>query len=130
MAAVDASIYEKFIVESSDKSKTVDISAGVVAFTYFENIFSPYLTARAIVTNTGGSVVGDDGKLQSVYNGLPLRGGERVLIKIASNSNNNTGYRDGSFIQYFVLGIACRLRVVLFLIVHGGRDTFLGYCAA
>ena len=91
MAAVDASIYEKFIVESADKSKTVDISAGVVAFTYFENIFSPYLTARAIVTNTGGSVVGDDGKLQSVYNGLPLRGGERVLIKIASNSNNNTG---------------------------------------
>ena len=91
MAAVDASIYEKFIVESADKSRTVDISAGVVAFTYFENIFSPYLTARAIVTNTGGSVVGDDGKLQSVYNGLPLRGGERVLIKIASNSNNNTG---------------------------------------
>ena len=91
MAAVAASIYEKFIVESADKSKTVDISAGVVAFTYFENIFSPYLTARAIVTNTGGSVVGDDGKLQSVYNGLPLRGGERVLIKIASNSNNNTG---------------------------------------
>ena len=91
MAPVDASIYEKFIVESADKSKTVDISAGVVAFTYFENIFSPYLTARAIVTNTGGSVVGDDGKLQSVYNGLPLSGGERVLIKIASNSNNNTG---------------------------------------
>ena len=91
MAATDKSIYEKFIIESADQSRTVDISAGVIAFTYFENIFSPYLTARVIVTNTGGSIKGKDGKLQSIYNGLPLRGGERVLIKIASNSNNNIG---------------------------------------
>jgi len=91
MAAIDKSIYEKFIIESADQSKTVDISSGVIAFTYFENIFSPYLTARVIVTNTGGSIKGKDGKLQSIYNGLPLRGGERVVIKVASNSNNNIG---------------------------------------
>ena len=91
MAAIDKSIYEKFIIESADKSKTVDISSGVISFTYFENIFSPYLTARVIVTNTGGSVVGDDGKLQSIYNGLPLRGGERVVIKVAGNSRVNRG---------------------------------------
>ena len=65
MAAIDKSIYEKFIIEAADQSKTVDISAGVIAFTYFENIFSPYLTARVIVANTGGSIMGDDGKLQS-----------------------------------------------------------------
>ena len=38
MAAIDKSIYEKFIIEAADQSKTVDISAGVIAFTYFENI--------------------------------------------------------------------------------------------
>ena len=91
MAAIDKSIYEKFIIESADQSRTVDISSGVIAFTYFENIFSPYLTARVIVTNTGGSIKGKDGRLQSIYNGLPLRGGERVVIKVASNSNNNIG---------------------------------------
>ena len=91
MAAIDKSIYEKFIIESADQSRTVDISSGVIAFTYFENIFSPYLTARVIVTNTGGSIKGKDGKLQSIYNGLPLRGGERVLIKVASNSSSNNG---------------------------------------
>ena len=91
MAAIDKSIYEKFTIESADQSRTVDISSGVIAFTYFENIFSPYLTARVIVTNTGGSIKGKDGKLQSIYNGLPLRGGERVVIKVASNSNNNIG---------------------------------------
>ena len=43
MAAIDKSIYEKFIVESADGTKSADISEGVIAFTYFENIFSPYL---------------------------------------------------------------------------------------
>ena len=83
MAAIDKSIYEKFIIESTNKGKTVDIKEGVIAFTYFENIFSPYLTARVIVTNTSGTIMGDDGTMQSIYNGLPLRGGERVQIKIA-----------------------------------------------
>ena len=91
MAAINKSIYEKFIIESADQSKTVDISTGVIAFTYFENIFSPYLTARVIVTNTGGSIQGKDGVLQSVYNGLPLRGGERLIIKVAGNSSINKG---------------------------------------
>ena len=83
MSAISKSIYEKFIIESADGSRNVDISAGVIAFTYFENIFSPTLTARAIVVNTGNTVRGEDGIMQTVYNGLPIRGGERVLIKIA-----------------------------------------------
>ena len=91
MSAISKSIYEKFIIESADGTRNVDISAGVVAFTYFENIFSPTLTARAIVVNTGNTVRGDDGVMQTVYNGLPIRGGERVLIKIAGNSNTNEG---------------------------------------
>ena len=89
MAAKDKSIYEKFIIESADGGKTADIKEGVVAFTYFENIFSPYLTARVIVVNTSGAIVGEDGNSQSIYNGLPLRGGERVQIKIAGNSKSN-----------------------------------------
>ena len=85
------SVYEKFIIESADRSKTADISEGVIAFTYFENIFSPYLTARVIVANTAGSIIGKDGKKETIYNGLPLRGGERVLIKISGNSGTNAG---------------------------------------
>ena len=89
--SVNKSIYEKFIIESADQERTADISAGVLAFTYFENIFSPFITAKVIVTNTGGTIKGKDGVLQSIYNGLPLRGGERVIIKIAGNSKVNKG---------------------------------------
>ena len=40
MSASSPSIYEKFIIESADGSKTVDIASGVVNFTYYENLFS------------------------------------------------------------------------------------------
>jgi hypothetical protein len=89
MSASSPSIYEKFIIESADGSKTVDIASGVVNFTYYENLFSPTLTAKAIVVNSGNTVKGDDGKQKSLYNGLPLRGGERVSVKIAGNSKIN-----------------------------------------
>ena len=41
------------------------------------------------MVNTGDSIRGEDGKMQSLYNGFPLRGGERVLLKIAGNSDVN-----------------------------------------
>ena len=91
MAAIDASIYEKFSIESTDGSKNVDISKGVITFAYYEDIFSPTITAKAIITNDGSTIEGPDGKLTSLYNGLPIRGGERVSIKIAGNSPDNPG---------------------------------------
>ena len=91
MAAIDASIYEDITIESGDGSRTVDLKLGVVVLRYFENLFSPTITVEITVTNTGGAVKGKDGSLQSVYSGLPLRGGERVFIKIAGNSNTNKG---------------------------------------
>ena len=43
-----------------------------------------------VVVNTGNTTKGDDGKITSLYNGFPLRGGEKVEIKIlAGNSADN-----------------------------------------
>tara|TARA_Y100001968_G_scaffold169755_1_gene155429 strand:- start:146 stop:1471 length:1326 start_codon:yes stop_codon:yes gene_type:complete len=91
MAAIDASTYEKFEIESADGSRTVDIKSGVVMFSYYEDILSPTITARAVVVNDGNTIEGPDGKMTSLYNGLPLRGGERVVVKIAGNSPDNPG---------------------------------------
>ena len=91
MAAIDKSIYEEIVIESADGSKTVDISRGALQVRYYEDIFSPNITASIIVVNTGDTVEGPDGKLTTIYNGLPLRGGERVVMKIAGNSDLNKG---------------------------------------
>ena len=91
MAAIDASILEVVTIEANDQSQDVDIRNGVISIDYYEDIFSPTVTAKILVYNTGDSIEGKDGKIQSIYNGLPLRGGERVSIKIAPNSKDNGG---------------------------------------
>ncbi len=79
--AIQKSIYEQLVIESNDQSKTVDIAQGAVSFDYYEDIFSPTITAKLRIVNVGTTV--DN---QSIYNGLPLRGGERVILKMAPNS--------------------------------------------
>ena len=91
MAAIDKSLYEQFEIEAVDGSKSADIKAGVVSFNYYEDVYSPMITAMVVVVNTGNVIEGDDGKMQSLYNGLPLRGGERMTIKVAGNSASNQG---------------------------------------
>jgi hypothetical protein len=95
--SVKKSIYEELILESNDQKRTVDIRTGTVSIDYYEDIFSPSITAKIQVGNTGDSIQAQDnegnatGSFQSIYNGLPLRGGERVSLKIAGNSNTNPG---------------------------------------
>ena len=85
------SIYEELIIESNDGVRTVDIRLGTASIDYYEDVFSPTITAKIVVASTGNAIKGKDGKLQSIYDGLPLRGGERVSIKIAGNSATNKG---------------------------------------
>ena len=78
MTAKSESILEVVTIEANDKSQDVDIRNGVMSIDYFEDIFSPTVTAKIVVYNTGDTIKGKDGKIQSLYNGLPLRGGETV----------------------------------------------------
>ena len=91
MAAIDKSIYEKIIIESADQSKTVDIAPGVVSIDYYEDIFSPTITVKLQVVNVGNAIKDENNKFQSIYNGLPLRGGERISLKVTGNTDHNPG---------------------------------------
>ena len=86
--SISKSIYEELVLESNDQKRTVDIKNGAIALEYFEDIFSPTITARVKVVNTGNTITSfkdQDGEKQSIYNGLPLRGGERLSMKVAGN---------------------------------------------
>jgi len=86
MPAVDSSQYEEILIESNDGTNSVDLRLGVISIDYYEDIFSPTITAKILITNTGDSVNG-----QSIYQGLPLRGGERVSMRIKGNVPTNSG---------------------------------------
>lgn len=89
------SVIEELLIESNDQKRTVDLTTGAVAIEYYEDIFSPTITAKIRIINTGNTVAAPDkdgnadGEKMSIYNGLPLRGGERVALKIAKNTNSN-----------------------------------------
>ena len=93
MPAISPCEYELITIEA-DQGVTIDLRLGVVSFQYFEDLFSPTITAKMVVISTSG-VVSDDKtkKIESLYNGLPIRGGERVAIKIKGNTNVNKGLR-------------------------------------
>ena len=75
------STYEKFDIISLDGSKTVPLKGGVVEFQYFEDLFSPVMTAKLTIVNTASPT---DPKQRGIYNDLPIRGGERVDIHITT----------------------------------------------
>tara|TARA_Y100000114_G_C11753146_1_gene325476 strand:- start:869 stop:2182 length:1314 start_codon:yes stop_codon:yes gene_type:complete len=92
MSASEASLYEEMILESNDRSKTVDLKLGTISFDYYENLFSPTITAKVRVFNTGDTVaVEGEKERQSIYNGLPLRGGERLSFKILDHGKTGKG---------------------------------------
>ena len=105
MSASEASSFEELTLESNDQERTVDLRTGVVSVDYYEDILSPTITAKVRVINTGDSISPKDpqdskktdGARQSIYNGLPLRGGERLVMKILDQgkANNNGKEKTG-----------------------------------
>ena len=70
MPASDASLYEELILESNDRSRSIDIKLGTISIDYYEDLFSPTITAQVRVVNTGDSIAKEGSKeRQSRCNG-------------------------------------------------------------
>ena len=91
MSAVSPSIFESIIIESADDpERQIDITLGVVSINYYESILNAAYSITMVVIDTPESIEDKQtGKPTTIYQGLPLRGGEKVYIKIASNCDNN-----------------------------------------
>jgi len=86
-------------------NRTIDLRTGVQSIDYYEDLFSPTITAKILVTTTG-SVIDNAG----VYLGLPLRGGERLSIKLQGNTDNNPGLDFSGNNSLYVSGITNVIR--------------------
>ena len=99
MSASSSATFEQLFLESNDQKRTADLKQGIVSIDYYEDIFSPNITAKVRVINTGDSISPKDpqddskvdGPKQSIYNGLPLRGGERLVMKILDQGKTFKG---------------------------------------
>ena len=101
MPAAQASLYEELILESNDRSRSIDIRLGTISIDYYEDLFSPTITAKIRVVNTGDSIAKEgSSERQSIYNGLPLRGGERLSMKILDQVKANNNGKEKSGLNY------------------------------
>jgi hypothetical protein len=80
------SFYEVLTIQSNRGNRQVDLRDGAILFEYYEDIFSPTVTAKLKVINIGNTI--GEKRRESLYNGLPLRGGERLFLKVLPNSDN------------------------------------------
>ena len=110
MGAINPAIYEEMEISAETTTgtpKTIDLKLGVVKFNYYEDLFSPCLTAQLLVVSAGGATQtdvkeGESGEtIENVYSGLPIRGGERVKIKIKPNTEKNVALEFDTPETYF-----------------------------
>ena len=110
MGAINPAIYQEMEISAETTTgvpKTIDLKLGVVKFNYYEDLFSPCLTAQLLVVSAGGATQtdvkeGESGEtIENVYSGLPIRGGERVKIKIKPNTEKNVALEFDTPETYF-----------------------------
>ena len=80
--------YRSITVQAAkDKGRRVELKGGVTSLSYYENLRSNHTTGSIDLVDTGNSIV-KDGKRVSLIEGLPIRGGEKIVFKVEDNSNN------------------------------------------
>ena len=71
-----------FKISSNTKDGSIDISPSISEFRFYESVLSNTITATAVCIDTGVEVGTKLGK-GSVLDSLPIRGSERVDIKVS-----------------------------------------------
>ena len=92
MSATESSSFEKLLIESNDQKRRIDLRGGIVSIDYYEDILSPSITAKVRIMDTGNTTLDAEGKeRQGLVSGLPLRGGERLSMRIIDQGKTGNG---------------------------------------
>jgi len=73
-----------FTLKSSEGEKSVDMSATVVDYRYYESVLSNAYTSTVTIVETGNGGEGESSN-KGVLDSLPIRGGEEAKIVIEDN---------------------------------------------
>jgi len=87
---------QSFKVTSNNGGNSIDLSAGVVEYSYYENVLSNNVTATAVVVETGNT---QDGPSPGVLDSLPIRGGEKCEIVVEDAQQNQLQVSSGLYVN-------------------------------
>ena len=92
--AVSQLIFKQVVLESTDGETRVDVTNSIIYIDYFEDILSPCITMEINLFSSA-----------SIFNILPIRGGERVAITIETASGEFDLDGENSMYVYKASGI-------------------------
>lgn len=82
------SIYD-VITLTGLNGQTADIRIGCAGIDYYEDLFSPSISVKLDIANSGGVIGDGSGAEVSLYEGLKITGGEKCELRILGNSQTN-----------------------------------------
>ena len=94
MSAAGPSNYEIFNIKKPSTGQETGIEGRILNFNYYESIYSPMITGRLLIEDTGGTVENEKGLLATIKDGMKITGFEEVSFKIA------TAFGDLNFKDY------------------------------
>ena len=94
MSAAGPSNYEIFNIKKPSTGQETGIEGRILNFNYYESIYSPMITGRLVIEDTGGTVENEKGLLATIKDGMKITGFEEVSFKIA------TAFGDLNFKDY------------------------------
>ena len=94
MSAAGPSNYEIFSIKKPSTGQETGIEGRILNFNYYESIYSPMITGRLVIEDTGGTIENEKGLLSTIKDGMKITGFEEVSFKIA------TAFGDLNFRDY------------------------------
>ena len=104
-SASNPCIIEQFDLISDRREEPFDLAPFIAAIDYYEDVFSPTITMKVMILNESQNVTDqteeEDEEIgvepseaktkdfKALYDGLPIRSGERCIIKVGANVESN-----------------------------------------
>ena len=91
MSAAGPSNYEIFSIKKPSTGQETGVEGRVLNFNYYESIYSPMITGRLVIEDTGGTVENEKGLLATIKDGMKITGFEEVSFKIGAWKDSDSG---------------------------------------
>ena len=90
--------FKELSIQNPKTGRSSTLYGGLVEFNYYESILSNHITASLVVADSGNTI-GEGKNKKDLLNGLPVRGGEPVRVRVVDTKNYELRFvgGDGSF---------------------------------
>ncbi len=99
MASIkEKSTFKELSISNPRTDAAADLKSGLIELKYYESILSNHVTSTMVLGDTGNTI-GEGKNRKDLLNGLPVRGGEPVRIRVLDKNDNELKFVgvDGAF---------------------------------